>query len=136
MATKPPPPGKAPAIAPAARPHATTAVTPAAEVARLDQVAATDKVGATTETAPVSAAAAVRSTAAAGRIADIAERLRRGTLTPSQAVEELIADTVKSSLPGVGPDSRLGEELRALLSAYVKDDPLLTAKIGRLGVDS
>ena len=111
-------------------------MTPAAEVARLDQVIAADRVGATAETAPVSAAAAVRGTAAASRIADIADRLRRGALTPSQAVEELINDTVKSSLPGVGPDSRLGEELRALLSAYVKDDPLLAAKIGRLGVDS
>lgn len=136
MATKPPPPGKAPAIDPAARAHGAHAVTPAAEVARLDQVIAADRVGATAETAPVSAAAALRGTAAASRIADIADRLRRGALTPSQAVEELINDTVKSSLPGVGPDSRLGEELRALLSAYVKDDPLLAAKIGRLGVDS
>lgn len=136
MATKSSPPGKAQAVDPAARTHGATAVAPAAEVARLDKTAAADKVAATSETAPVSAAAAVGRAAATGRIADIADRLRRGVLTPTQAVEELIADTVKQSLPGVNADSPLGEELRALLSAFVKDDPLLAAKVGRLGVDS
>lgn len=142
MATKPSPPGKTPAPAPAAaigaatRAHGAAAVAPADEVARLERATAAEKVGATAETAPVGAATAVGRTAAAARIADIADRLRRGVLTPSQAVEELIADTVKTTLPGVGADSRLGEELRALLHAYVKDDPLLAAKIGRLGVDS
>lgn len=136
MATKPSPPGKAPAVDPAARTHGATAVTPATEVDRLAQAAAADKVAATSETAPVSAAASVARAAATGRIADIADRLRRGVLTPGQAVEELIADTVKSSLPGIPADSPLGEELRALLSAFVKDDPLLAAKVGRLGVDS
>ncbi|HRI54396.1 MAG TPA: hypothetical protein PLW65_29860 [Pseudomonadota bacterium] len=135
MATKPPPLGKAPAIDPAARAHGPTAVTPAAEVARLDQATATAAVAATTETAPVKAAGAVGRAAGADRIANIADRLRRGLLTPNQAVEELIADTVKHSLPGVAIDSRLGDELRALLNAYVKEDPLLAAKIGRLGVD-
>ena len=136
MATKLPPSGKASAIDPAARAHGTAAVTPAAEVSRVAQTAAAEQVAATAKAAPVSASVAVGRTAAADRIANIADRLRRGVLTPNQAVEELIADTVKHSLPGVAIDSRLGDELHRLLNAYVLEDPLLAAKIGRLGVDT
>jgi hypothetical protein len=136
MATKSPPLAKAPAIDPAARSHGTAAVTPAAEVSRVDQTAAAEQVAPTGKAAPVNATAPVGRAIATDRIANIADRLRRGLLTPNQAVEELIADTVKQSLPGVAIDSRLGEELRNLLNAYVKEDPLLAAKIGRLGADS
>jgi hypothetical protein len=111
-------------------------VTPATAVTAVDETAAPDPVAASGAVEPVSAATAVGRAAAADRIASIADRLRRGLLTPGQAVEELIADTVKQNLPGVTADSRLGQELSALLQAYVKDDPLLSAKIGRLGVDS
>src|SRR5690349_17615380 len=124
MAIKSPPLGKASAIDPAARSHGTAAVTPAAEVSRVDQTVAAEQVAAAAQAAPVSAPAAVGRAVAADRIASIADRLRRGLLTPNQAVEELIADTVKHSLPGVAIDSRLGEELRTLLNAYVKEDPL------------
>jgi hypothetical protein len=136
MATKLPPSGKASAIDPAARAQGPAAVTPAAEVSRVAQTAAAEQVTATAEAAPVGATAAVGRAASADRIANIADRLRRGLLTPNQAVEELIADTVKHSLPGVAVDSRLGEELRSLLNAYVQEDPQLAAKIGRLGVDT
>jgi hypothetical protein len=111
-------------------------VAPADAIQGADEAAAVERAAAASAAAPVSAATAVGRAAAADRIASIADRLRRGVLTPSQAVEELIEDTVKSSLPGTGPDSRLGQELRALLQSYIKDDPLLAAKIGRLGADS
>jgi hypothetical protein len=71
---------------------------------------------------------------AADRVASIADRLRRGQLSPGQAVEELIADAVQSNLAGLAADSPLSQELRTLLSAFAKDDPYLASQINRLGI--
>lgn len=103
-------------------------------------IASTTGVAATSATAAPQAAQAVHPVAAALRavgadqVQSIADRLRRGVLSPSQAVEELIEDAVQRNLPGLGPDSALTQELRALLVAYAKDDPYLTSRISRLGI--
>ena len=82
----------------------------------------------------VSLVSAVGAASGADRVGSIADRLRRGMLSPSQAVEELIEDAVRRNLPGMAMDSRLSQELRAMLLSYAKDDPYLTSRISRLGI--
>lgn len=138
MAQRTPPQGQTPAGPDAigkARPVGKVAAAAAA-----DAVSEVDRVEQTTAAAPVdplAKVAAVEKTAAAApadRVASIADRLRRGTLSASQAVEELVEDAVARNLPGLEPDSKLSQELRALLRAYAKDDPYLASRISRLGI--
>jgi hypothetical protein len=79
--------------------------------------------------------AAVGKTVSADRVASIADRLRRGVITNTQAVEELIEDTIRTSLPGLTESSPLSQKLREILQSYAKDDPYLFAKVRRLSGD-
>jgi hypothetical protein len=110
----------------------TTAVTGAPSVERVDAAA---PVQALQPAQAVEAAAAILRTQAVDKVAGIAEKLRLGGMTSSQAVEELIDDAVSSALRGLPPDSPVGEELRTLLRAYAKDDPYLQSRINRLAPD-
>jgi hypothetical protein len=106
-------------------------------VQRADATGAAEGVKAAAATEAVAKTAPVGNVArveVADRVQSIADRLRRGVLTPSQAVEELIEDAVQRNLPGLSGDSALLQELRALLSAYAKDDPYLQSRINRLGI--
>ena len=138
MAQRTPPPGQTPAGPEAigkARPVGKVAET--APVDAASGVDAVEKTSAAEKVAPASKVAGVEKTApaaAADRVHSIADRLRRGTLSPSQAVEELIEDAVQRNLPGLEANSKLSQELRALLLAYAKDDPYLASRITRLGM--
>lgn len=106
----------------------------AAPIAPTGSVAQAAKAEAAQAAQAVNPVAAALRAASADQVQSIADRLRRGVLSPSQAVEELIEDAVQRNLPGLGPDSALTQELRALLVAYAKDDPYLASRIGRLGI--
>jgi ribosomal protein L13 len=108
---------------------------PPERVTRAEPAAAPEAVG---RAAPVEPAAQVAPAGAVERVAEtrrselvasIARRLRGGELSAAQAVEELIEETVRESLPEPGP---LSEELHAALRAYVDRDPYLSAKVHRL----
>jgi hypothetical protein len=103
-------------------------------VSRSEQVAGATATEAATAVPGVTAVAPLSPALSADRVQSIAERLRRGALTPSQAVEELIEDAVQRNLPGLPSDSPLSRELRALLSAHAVDDPYLASRISRLGI--
>lgn len=136
MANKLPSIGKVDSIDSAGRSRATEQVEKvgkATEAAAVAAVTKADKAAAAESASAVAAAPAVASTAAADAIADIAARLRSGTLTASQAVEALIQDAVAKNLPGVAPGSKLAEQLRSLLAAYADADPYLAARIKGLG---
>lgn len=107
------------------------AAAPIASTSGVAAAAAAQATGAAQAVHPI--AAALRAVGA-DQVQSIADRLRRGVLSPSQAVEELIEDAVQRNLPGLGPDSTLTQELRALLVAYAKDDPYLASRISRLGI--
>jgi hypothetical protein len=138
MAQKTPPPGAASAVEKAERARPTDPAKPAERVdpaARVEKTAAAAEVRATERAAAVAGPAAVGAVApslAADRVGGIADRLRRGVITPQQAVEELIDEAVHSNLPGVPADSRLVEELRALLSSYAQNDPFLLQQVKSL----
>jgi hypothetical protein len=127
-ATGPEPVGKARPL------HGVAPAEAAEQVNRTEGVAGTTAVQAPAAVPSVTAVSPLTPASAADRVQSIADRLRRGALTPSQAVEELIADTVQSNLPGLPSDSPLSRELRALLSAYAADDPYLASRISRLGI--
>lgn len=142
MAQKTPPPGAASAVEKAERARPTDPAKPVERVDRVDaadqvqKAAAATGVRATERAAAVAGPAAVGAVApslAADRVGGIADRLRRGVITPQQAVEELIDVAVHSNLPGVPADSRLVEELRALLSSYAQNDPFLLQQVKSLG---
>lgn len=110
----------------------------AESVQRISNVDRSEQVEAAAKAAPLSAlqgVSAVGKSVAADRVASIADRLRRGVLTPAQAVEELIEDTVRASLPGLTSSSPLTQKLREILQSYAKDDPYLFAKVRRLSGD-
>lgn len=125
---------------PVGKARAASGVAPAAAaepVGRARSVEAADNVKAAAATAaaqPVAGVPSLARTAAPDRVHGIADRLRRGVLTPSQAVEELIEDAVQRNLPGLQADSPLTQELRTLLLSYAKDDPYLASRISRLGI--
>lgn len=122
--------GRAGSVAPSSAVEPTSAV---------GAVASSERVEAVAGAAPVDAAAAVSAAQrvlASDRVQGIIDGLRRGTISPNQAVQELIDDVVQRSLPGVSPDSPLVAQLRTLLSAYAKDDPYLASRIERLGPPS
>ena len=138
MATKLPPVGRASPAEPVARSRAAGAVDAAAPVQGTTQVEATQAASAvqgTAAAAPVDAAAAIVRAAPADLVKSVSDRLRRGDLTPAQAVEELIEDAVRQNLPGLPDDSPLRQQLRALLKSYVKDDPYLLTQRKGLGAD-
>ncbi|HND11236.1 MAG TPA: hypothetical protein PKL17_14660 [Pseudomonadota bacterium] len=133
MASKPSEPQKGIGAADKAQPTGK-----AAPVTRATSVEGSSEVEAAKQAAPVgalSAATAVGKAVSADRVASIADRLRRGVLTPAQAVEELIEDTVRTSLPGLTASSPLRQKLREILQSYAKDDPYLFAKVRRLSGD-
>jgi hypothetical protein len=123
--------GQAPPTEPVGKARPVSEVAPAAPVDSVAKTAAAEPVQ---KAAAVAAVERTAPAAAADRVASIAERLRRGVLTPSQAVEELVEDAVQKNLPGLAADSKLSQELRQLLLAYAKDDPYLASRIGRLGI--
>ncbi len=123
--------GKASALSGAAAVEPTAPLTAATAV---DAAARVKGVTAAQAIAQAAAVSAVTKAAAADSVQSIAERLRRGALTPGQAVEELIDDAVQRNLPGLSADSPLTQELRSLLSAYAKDDPYLASRISKLGI--
>lgn len=142
MATKLPPVGNASPAEPVARTRAASATAPASAVDAAKPVAsveaaaaarAAEQVERAASVGAVAPAAAVSRAAPADLIKNVAERLRRGQLTPAQAVEELIEDAVRLNLPGVSDDSPLRQELRALLKSYAKDDPFLFTRTKGLG---
>lgn len=136
MAQKTPPIGAASAVDQAERARPTSPSESAQPVERVEKAAATTAVQAPERAAAVPGAGAVGAVApsvAADRVRGIADRLRRGVLTPQQAVEELIADAVQKNLPGLPADSRLVEELRALLASYAQNDPHLLQQVKSLG---
>jgi hypothetical protein len=118
---------------------------PVSASSAVDAVQAVGGVDATARIEGVQAAAAIDAAgavAAAGKVAGservqaVIDKLRRGGMTPTQAVQELIDDVVQRSLPGASPDSPLVKQLRSLLQAYAKDDPYLASRIERLGPPS
>src|SRR5262245_20884733 len=136
MAQKTPPIGGASAVEPAERTRATSPAEAAESVERVEKTAAASEVRAPSAIDRVAATGAVDKVAptrAADQVRGIADRLRRGVITPSQAVEELIEDAVHKNLPGLPADSPLVEELRALLTTYAQDDPHLLQQVKRLG---
>lgn len=115
---------------------ATAKVEPAAAVRAVE---GSERVDAVSGAAPVDAAGAISAAQrvlGSDRVQGIIDKLRRGAISPNQAVQELIDDVVERSLPGVSPDSPLVGQLRAMLSAYAKDDPYLAGRIERLGPPS
>src|SRR5262245_31222698 len=129
MATKRPPAANADAA------ESVSGVRKIEQTERAQPVAAADSVEGVAAAAAVAEAApvhAVQRAAASELVASVADRLRRGVLTPSQAVEELVDDAVRKNLPGLDKDSALGEALRGLLRTYAEDDPYLTTRIDRL----
>lgn len=102
-------------------------------------VAASERVEAVAATAAIDAANAINAAQrvmGSDRVQGIIDKLRRGTVSPTQAVQELIDDVVQRSLPGISPDSPLVTQLRTMLQAYAKDDPYLASRIERLGPPS
>jgi parvulin-like peptidyl-prolyl isomerase len=138
MAHRSPPTAQSPAGADAiAKARPVGQVAPAAAVDPASRVDSVEKAAAAVAVSPAAPVAGVEKTApaaAADRIRSIAERLRQGSLSPDQTVEELVEDAVQRSLPGLESGSKLSQELRALLLAYAKDDPYLASRIGRLGI--
>ncbi len=133
MASKPSEPQKGIGAADKAQPTGK-----AAPVQRINNVEGSSEVEATAKAAPVGELAGIAGVGKAlstDRVASIADRLRRGVLTPAQAVEELIEDTVRASLPGLTASSPLRQKLREILQSYAKDDPYLFAKVRRLSGD-
>lgn len=125
---------------PVGKPQAGSGVAPTPAVSQVSRTEAVQPKDAVAGVAAAESVSAVRKVAANERVAasdrvqDIAERLRRGLLAPSQAVEELIEDAVQRNLPGLTADSALAQELRELLAAYAKDDPYLANRISRLDI--
>lgn len=119
---------------PVAGTRAAQAAAPADPVAPLQ---GPQPVRATTAAAPVQRAARVDAPAAAApaqsavRLQEIADRLRRGEMTPAEAVEVLIEDAIREK--GAAPDQALGAALRTALQAHVDSDPQLSARVRRLG---
>lgn len=110
----------------------------AVPVNRVSHVEGSQQVDAAAKAAPLSAlqgVTGVGKTVSADRVASIADRLRRGVITNQQAVEELIEDTIRASLPGLTESSPLSQKLREILQSYAKDDPYLFAKVRRLSGD-
>ncbi len=110
----------------------------AAPVQKISNVEGSEQVEAAAKAAPIGAPAAIGAVGkavSADRVASIADRLRKGVITPPQAVEELIEDTVRASLPGLTESSPLTQKLREILQSYAKDDPYLFAKVRRLSGD-
>ncbi len=121
------------------KPSAVTASTKVESAQAVRSVEGSERVQAVSEAAPVDAAAAIsaaQKVMSSDRVQGIIDKLRRGAIAPSQAVQELIDDVVQRSLPGVSPDSPLVAQLRSLLQAYAKDDPYLASRIERLGPES
>ncbi|MBL9007942.1 MAG: hypothetical protein JNJ46_27035 [Myxococcales bacterium] len=111
---------------------ASSAVDAAQGVAGVDATARVDAVTAAPAVAAATAVAAAQKVAGSDRVQAVIDKLRRGTMTPTQAVQELIDDVVQRSLPGASPDSPLVKQLRALLQSYAQDDPYLASRIERL----
>ncbi len=106
-----------------------------AQVAQATQAAAVGKVrGAepVRKAAAVGRAAPVEATPRSELVKEIAGKLRRGEITASQAVEDLIDDAVRCHLDGFSSDDPFGEELRATLHSYMAHDPLLSARVRKL----
>lgn len=111
-------------------------VEPAGAVRAVEGSERVESVAAAASVDAAGAVAAAQRVAGSDRVQGIIDRLRRGAISPNQAVQELIDDVVERSLPGVSPDSPLVAQLRNLLSAYAKDDPYLASRIERLGSPS
>ncbi len=115
---------------------ASSAVEAAQGVGGVDAAARVDAVAGAAAVDAAAAVAAAQKVAASDRVQGVIDKLRRGAMSPTQAVQELIDDVVQRSLPGASPDSPLVKQLRALLQAYAKDDPYLASRIERLGPPS
>ena len=112
---------------------ASSAVEAAQGVASVDAAAGVAGVTAASAVDATSAVSAAQKIAGSDRVQSVIDKLRRGAMTPAQAVQELIDDVVQRSLPGASPDSPLVKQLRSLLQAYAKDDPYLASRIEGLG---
>ena len=115
---------------------ATPAVDAAPAVSGVDATTGVDAVAAASAVDAAQAVTATQKVASSDRVQGVIDKLRRGTLTPAQAVQELIDDVVQRSLPGASPDSPLVKQLRTLLQSYAQDDPYLASRIERLGPPS
>ncbi len=127
MAIKPSEPAKGIGATEKAQPLA-----PTESAQKVSSVESAAQMQAAAKVSALSSVAGVSKSLASDRVASIADRLRRGVLTPTQAVEELIEDTVRSSLPGLTASSPLTQKLREILQSYAKEDPYLFAKVRRL----
>jgi len=67
-------------------------------------------------------------------LVSLAAEVEQGTLTPAQAVEQVVARVLDAQLPA-DASSVARERVRALVEASLKDDPLLRSLVERLGGD-
>jgi hypothetical protein len=67
-------------------------------------------------------------------IAALARDVQAGTITPKQAVEQIVQLAAQKGGAGALPPAAK-EKLLAQLEALVKEDPYLAAKAKRIGVD-